>query len=91
MTLSKGEAMLTVYSKTNCPACVNTKVLLEKYQIPFEEVNMDKDQTAKEFIISEGHRQAPQIYKGKDVFIQGGYLGLMKMTESDIKKLLYGA
>lgn len=83
--------MLTVYSKTNCPACVNAKVLLEKYQIPFEEVNMDKDLAAKEFIISEGHRQAPQIYKGKDVFIQGGYLGLIKMTESEVKKLLYGA
>lgn len=83
--------MLTVYSKTNCPACVNAKVLLEKYKIPFEEINMDKDQSAKEFIISEGHRQAPQIYKGKDVFIQGGYLGLMKMSEDEVKKLLYGA
>ena len=83
--------MLTVYSKTNCPACVNAKVLLEKYQIPFEEVNVDKDQAAKEFIISEGHRQAPQIYKGKDVFIQGGYLGLMKMSEEEVKKLLYGS
>ena len=83
--------MLTVYSKTNCPACINAKVLLEKYKIPFEEINMDKDLAAKEFIISEGHRQAPQIYKGKDVFIQGGYLGLMKMSEEEVKKLLYGS
>ena len=90
MISSKGETILTVYSKSNCPTCVNAKVLLEKYQIPFEEVNMDKNQAAKEFIISEGHRQAPQIYKGKDVFIQGGYLGLMKMSEEEVKKLLYG-
>ena len=82
--------MLTVYSKTNCPSCVNAKVLLTRYGIDYEEINMDKDQAAKEFIISEGHRQAPQIYKGKDVFVQGGYLGLMKMSEEEVKKLLYG-
>lgn len=82
--------MLTVYSKTNCPACINAKVLLDKYGIKYEEINMDENQEAKEFIISEGHRQAPQIYKGKDVFVQGGYLGLIKMTETEVKKLLYG-
>lgn len=83
--------MLTVYSKTNCPACINAKVILDKYGVSYEEINMDENQEAKEFIISEGHRQAPQIYRGKDVFIQGGYLGLMKMSEEEVKKLLYGA
>lgn len=82
--------MLTLYSKSNCPACVNAKTLLTKYGIAFTEVNMDNDIKAKEFIISEGHRQAPQIYNGKDVFIQGGWLGLRQMSEQDVKKLLYG-
>lgn len=82
--------MLKVYSKTNCPACVSAKNILAKYNIPYEEINIDTNSAAKDFIISEGHRQAPQIYLNDCVFIQGGYLGLMKMTEQQVKKLLYG-
>lgn len=82
--------MLTVYSKTNCPACVNAKNLLNKYSIEFKEVKIDEDQAAKDFVLSEGHRQVPQIYNGNKLFVQGGWLGLMKMSESEIRTILYG-
>lgn len=82
--------MLTVYSKTNCPACINTKVLLGKYGVSYKEINMDENQAAKEFLVSEGHRQVPQIYRGTDLFIKGGWLGLMSLNEAEIKKMLYG-
>lgn len=82
--------MLTVYSKTNCPACVNAKNLLTKYNINFNEVKIDENPEAKEFVLAEGHRQVPQIYNGDELFVQGGWLGLMKMSESDIRNILYG-
>lgn len=83
--------MLTVYSKNNCPACSQAKALLKKYEIPFDEAMIDNDSSAKEFVLSEGHRTVPQIYKGKDLFVAGGYLGLVKMSEEDIKAILYGS
>lgn len=82
--------MLTVYSKTSCPACLKTKTLLSGYNIPYNEVLVDKDEAAKEFVLSEGHRILPQIYNGKELFVVGGYLGLVKMSEDEIKAILYG-
>jgi glutaredoxin 3 len=54
--------MLTVYSKNNCPFCVQAKNLLTLKNIPFTEVKIDEDSTAKEFVLNEGHRTVPQIY-----------------------------
>lgn len=81
---------LVVYSKSNCPNCVKTVKLLELYGIPFKLVKIDEDPLAKEFILSQGHRQIPQFYVGDKLFINGGYLGLVKMSEREIKELLYG-
>lgn len=82
--------MLKVYSKTNCPACVNAKNLLDRYEIPYDEVKIDHDEQAKQFILSEGHRQVPQIYNGDKVFVEGGWLGLVKMSKEQINSILYG-
>ena len=82
--------MLTMYSKSNCPACVSAKALLTSYGIDYQEIKIDEDQDAKQFILSKNHRTVPQIYNGADIFVEGGYLGLKQMSESQIKKLLYG-
>ena len=80
--------MLTVYSKENCPYCVQAKNLLTKRNIAFEEVRVDLDPKAKEFIIQEGHRTVPQIYHNGKLFVEGGYTGLAKLTEDQIKTRL---
>ena len=80
--------MLTVYSKNNCPFCVQAKNLLTLKNIPFTEVKIDEDSTAKEFVLSEGHRTVPQIYLGEKLFVQGGYQGLSKLTEDQLKEKL---
>jgi glutaredoxin len=82
--------MLKVYSKTNCSACDKAKALLKRYNVPYDELLIDMDNDAKEFVLSEGHRQVPQLYYKDKLFVIGGYLGLMKMTESEIKTILYG-
>ena len=78
--------MLTVYSKANCPFCDQAKNLLKLKNIQFEEVRVDLQPEAREFIMSEGHRTVPQIYKDGKVFVQGGYQGLAKLTEAELKE-----
>lgn len=78
--------MLTVYSKLNCPFCVQAKNLLERWSVPYTEVRIDEDADAKEFVVAQGHRTVPQIYKDGKVFVEGGYQGLSKLTEQQIKE-----
>lgn len=70
--------MIIVYSKNNCPFCVQAKNLLKMKGINFTEVKVDEDADAKEFIVSEGHRTVPQIYRDGQLLVEGGYQGLAK-------------
>jgi glutaredoxin 3 len=76
--------MLTVYSKTVCPYCVQAKNFLKAKGIDFREINIEQDDEAREFIQSEGHRTVPQIYFMGKVFVEGGWAGLSKMTTEEI-------
>lgn len=80
--------MLTVYSKKNCPFCDQAKALLSKKNIAFEEVRIDLDDYAREFVKAAGHRTVPQIYQAGKLFVEGGYTGLARLTESDFTQLL---
>ena len=79
--------MLTVYSKANCPFCDRAKNLLTLKGIEFEEVRVDLDPAAREFVVNEGHRTVPQIYQAGKLFVEGGYNGLAKMTDAEFKVL----
>lgn len=80
--------MLTVYSKNNCPFCVQAKNLLKLKNIEFQEVKIDEDATAKDFVLGQGHRTVPQIYNGDKLFVEGGFQGLSKLTEDQLKERL---
>ena len=77
--------MLTIYSKANCPNCVNAKNFLRAKQIDFEEKNIEIDSEAREFLLSQGHRSVPQIYFGNRLFVESGWTGLSKMTKEEIQ------
>lgn len=80
--------MLTVYSKNHCPFCDQAKALLKRKDIAFEEVRIDEDATARQFIMEAGHRTVPQIYRNGTLFVEGGYTGLAKLTEEEINQRL---
>lgn len=42
--------MKTVYTKDNCPACVQLKAQLRQQNVPFVEVKIGKDITREDFI-----------------------------------------
>ena len=77
--------MLTIYSKTVCPYCVNAKNYLKSKNIPFREINIEQDPEAREFIQQKGLRTVPQIFMDGKIFVEGGWTGLSKMTADDIR------
>lgn len=80
--------MLTVYSKNHCAFCDQAKALLTNKNIPFTEVKIDEDADARNFVLSEGHRTVPQIYKDGVLFVEGGFNGLRKLNEDQLKAAL---
>jgi len=77
--------MLTIYSKTVCPYCVNAKNYLKSKDIPFREINIEQDSEAREFIQSQGLRTVPQIFMDGKIFVEGGWSGLSKMSAEEIQ------
>lgn len=73
--------MITVYSKNNCPFCVQAKNLLQLKGFEYEEVKIDEVPEAREFVLSKGHRTVPQIYKDGELLVEGGFQGLAKQPE----------
>lgn len=80
--------MLTVYSKNNCPFCDKAKYLLTTKGIDYQEIKIDEDPQAREWLMAQGHRTAPQIYYGTEVFVEGGYQGLAKLSDEEIHQRL---
>ena len=76
--------MLTTYSKTVCPYCVNAKNYLKNKNISFREVNIEENDEARSFMQSQGHRSVPQIYLNGRLFVEGGWAGLSKMSAEEI-------
>lgn len=76
--------MLTVYTKNNCGYCMQAKNLLRNRDIEFEEVNIESDDVARDFVIAEGHRTMPQIYEGTELFVEGGFQGLKEKLDNQV-------
>ena len=78
--------MLTVYSKNHCPFCDKAKHLLKTNGFEFKEIKIDEDPEAREWLVAQGHRTAPQIYLGEQLFVEGGYQGLAKLNAEQIQE-----
>ena len=78
--------MLTVYSKNNCPFCVQAKQLLESKGVEYTEVNIEHDTDARQMLVDKGLRSVPQIFHGYEI-IPGGFQGLSKQPQEFFNKL----
>lgn len=75
---------VTVYSKPDCPYCVNSKSLLQSKNIPYNELKLNEDFT-KEFLLElfPNARTFPVIVI--DGFHIGGYTQLVqKLNEETV-------
>ena len=55
---------VTVYSTDSCVICARAKTMLDKWQIPFDEIRIDEShERMKEFArVTNGARTVPQIF-----------------------------
>ena len=76
-------ARVTIYSTGTCPVCDNTKKLIKKWGISYNEVRVDQDQAGlKEMLEITNHaRMVPQIaIDGKWI---GGFTELTEIHMED--------
>ena len=78
---------LTVYSTAMCTHCKSAKQFLNELAIPYNEVNLNEDAAAMDFVRSRGHRSVPQIYVGETQFV-AGWAELSRMTKESILERL---
>jgi len=82
-------ARVTIYSTGTCPVCDNTKNLLQKWSIPYNEVRVDQDREGlKEMLEITNHaRMVPQIaIDGKWI---GGFTELTELhMEGELDELV---
>ena len=72
--------MITVYSKNNCPFCDRATALLQSKAIPFKIIKMEENTGAREFLMEQGLRSVPQIFKN-GILLPGGFQGLAGKDE----------
>lgn len=70
---------LKVYSKSNCPQCVRAKAILKNMNITYDEINIEEDSEAMNFLLSQGLRSLPQVYAGNELIG-----GAEKLTSSTL-------
>ena len=60
---------MTLFTKKNCPKCVELKNKLRTMGVEFKEVDVEADNTAVPFLRSHGKRAVPQLFD-KGTFIR---------------------
>ena len=80
--------MITVYSKNLCGYCDMAKDYLKKNGFEFEEINVDSNPEAREFLINEGHRTMPQIYHNGRLLVEGGGMALVRLQPNTVRELI---
>jgi glutaredoxin 3 len=65
------------------------KALLESRGVEYTAINVEENSEAREFLVDNGHRSVPQIYKNNQ-HIPGGYQGLAGMSEAEFNTKVKG-
>lgn len=56
---------VTIYTAVGCGPCVGLKAHFKRHQVPFVELNVSHDDTAREELLAEGIRSTPVVRHGK--------------------------
>ena len=78
--------MITVYTKDLCGYCHMAMNYLKENNFEYEEINIDHNEDARNFIKQAGHKTCPQIYYQNDLLVEGGFTGLSSLTKEHIEK-----
>ncbi|UGO52513.1 glutaredoxin [Enterococcus phage KEF1] len=65
--------MITVYTKNNCASCTFTKRKLQELGVNYQEINVDEDLSALEYLMECGFRSLPVVFKDDEPIVTGGF------------------
>ena len=65
--------MNTVYTKNNCMPCKMTKRKLQELGVNYQEINVDEDLSALEYLMECGFRSLPVVFKDDEPMVTGGF------------------
>lgn len=80
---------VSVYTIPVCPYCTQAKNLLTQNDIPYQEINVDRNnqKAIDDLIAKSGMRTFPQIFFGDELI--GGFTELRALHQAkDLKKVL---
>lgn len=68
-------ARVTMYTTRRCGDCTITKNFLDKFGIPFEEIDIENDPQAAEFVmrVNDGRRSVPTLVVDGDAVSLSGF------------------
>ena len=64
------------------------KHYLDKHGFEYEEIRVDTNPEARQFLIDEGHRTMPQLYHKGKLLVEGGGQALVRMNPNTIRELI---
>lgn len=65
--------MITVYTKNNCASCTFTKRKLQELGVNYQEINVDENLEALEYLMECGFRSLPVVFLDDEPIITGGF------------------
>tara|TARA_B100000674_G_scaffold419904_1_gene370896 strand:- start:31 stop:321 length:291 start_codon:yes stop_codon:yes gene_type:complete len=77
--------MITVYTKDLCGYCHMAMNYLKENNFEYEEINIDHNPEAREFLKAGGHTTCPQIYYRSGILVEGGCSGLLALSKEEIE------
>jgi glutaredoxin 3 len=79
--------MIIVYTKDNCDFCERAKWFLKDRKVPCHAWNIEYSSEARQFLKARGHATVPQFYVDDTLLVEGGYEGLLQLTDEQIDHL----
>jgi len=64
------------------------KQYLDTHGFEYEEIRVDTNPEAREFLINEGHRTMPQLYHKGKLLVEGGGQALVRLDPKYVKELI---
>lgn len=61
--------MVQVFSKPNCVQCKMTKSLLDNLGVPYQDIDVTKDETVLARLVKEGKRALPVVETTEDFWM----------------------
>ena len=75
---------LYIYTKNGCPECDSAKKYIKNLGIEYNEINVDREFWARDWLASEGHKEFPVFYADENIFMRGSWRIVSTMTKDEI-------